>query len=103
MMTVMMMMMVMMVLVMMMLMMMMMMMMMMMIMMMVLAVFLSVALMRGSSSIASSFRMLNRPVVMVTIGFVAVSFFAFRIQSRLTAHAFAVHRFGVEMAADSVA
>ena len=48
-------------------------------------------------------RMLNRPVVMVTIGFVAVSFFAFRIQSRLTAHAFAIHRFGVEMAADSVA
>ena len=30
-------------------------------------------------------------------------FFAFRIQSRLTAHAFAVHRFGVEMAADALA
>ena len=41
---------------------------------MVLAVFLSVALM-------------YRSVVMVTIGFVAVSFFAFPIQRRLTAHA----------------
>ena len=30
-------------------------------------------------------------------------FFVLRIQSRLTAHAFAVRRFGVEMAADSVA